>query len=49
MHRRNDSHLEEWATLLEVDLAEELLDERADSWVPEEEAPADGFPDGKAR
>lgn len=33
MYRRDQSHLEEWATLLEVDLSEELLDDESDTWV----------------
>jgi len=33
MYRRDQSHLEEWATLLDVDVCEELLDDEPDTWI----------------
>jgi hypothetical protein len=38
MHRHEPSHLEEWATLLEVDVADELLNEQSDAWVCDDDA-----------
>lgn len=32
MHRSERSHLEEWATLLEVEVSDELLEELSETW-----------------
>jgi hypothetical protein len=37
MHQRERSHLDEWATLLETDVADELLEEQSDAWATEED------------
>jgi len=38
MHRREHSHLDEWATLLEAEVADELLEEESDALVFDDSA-----------
>ena len=38
MRQRERSHLDEWATLLEADVSDELLEEQSDAWVAEDES-----------